>query len=178
MSGSLERRLRSFLENKTIVFDANMWIHGLLGTEPTARLLLDLCARGILRVVVDSYCIAEVLRALTQLAIKKRMNPRSMHRNLWRILNADNIIKDFREPLSISLLNYVIRRDEICLIARILDLEPKDVPYLLTAFRHSATIITTDDRSLYARRKPIKERLNIEIISTKDIKKITKEQPQ
>jgi len=169
--GSPEKRLKDFLKNRILVFDANIWIHGLLGTESISKLLLDLCVEGIIRVVVDSYCVAEVLRALFRLAEKKRLDPNTLQRNFWRILNADNVIKDFGLSISRSLIGYVIRKDEIRLIARILGLESKDVPYLLTAFKHSAIIITTDDRSLYAQKELIKKKLNIEIMSTRDLQK-------
>ncbi len=55
------------------------------------------------------------------------------------------------------------RLPEFRIIAKILDLEVKDVPYLVAAFQHSAVLISNNLRSLVDKRKLIEKNLGVKI---------------
>ncbi|MHA1710240.1 MAG: PIN domain-containing protein [Candidatus Baldrarchaeia archaeon] len=154
---------------KTLVLDANVWIYGLLGTSRDAMDLISRCLKGECKVVVNSYVVAEVTRVLKRVAIEIRRDPLELERSFWRILNSDNVVKDFIHPITDDLINMMRRRPEILMIAQILEIEPKDVPYLILAFKCDVPVVTTDERSLARKRKRIKELIGVEVLTLKEI---------
>nr|MDO8046076.1 hypothetical protein [Candidatus Baldrarchaeota archaeon] len=58
---------------------------------------------------------------------------------------------------------------EIQMISKILEIEPKDVPYLVLAFKHKVPIITTDERSLAKKSEKIRKLTRVEISTVKGL---------
>ena len=58
---------------------------------------------------------------------------------------------------------------EIQMISKILEIGPKDVPYLVLAFKHKVPIITTDERSLAKKSEKIRKLTRVEISTVKGL---------
>ena len=80
-----------------------------------------------------------------------------LERDLWIILNSDFVVQEFDRPVSEGLLRELRRAPEILLISKFLELEQKDVPYLVIAFKTGSKIVSTDERSLVSRRREMKK---------------------
>jgi len=159
---------RNLSQNKIIILDANVWIKGILSIDSTARNIINVSLKGRLKIVVNSYIVAEVIRVLKRIAIRIGVNPLKLERDFWILINSDNVIRDFSLPISENLLEFLRNKDEILLIARALDLEPKDVPYIVLAFKYKSSVITEDKRSIYKKRKELEKRLKIKIFSSNE----------
>jgi len=146
------------------VLDAGVWIRGLLGADKDCLEVLRLVLRKKVRVVVNSYCVAEVTRALKRISYRLSLDSRSLERDLWIILNSDFVVQEFDRPVSEGLLRELRRAPEILLISKLLELEPKDVPYLVIAFKTGSKIVSTDERSLISKRREIEEKIGVKIL--------------
>jgi hypothetical protein len=58
---------------------------------------------------------------------------------------------------------------EYRIISRLLDLEVKDVPYLVAAFQHKAILVSENIRSLVSKRQGIQTALNIDIKTSEEL---------
>jgi len=154
-----------------IILDANVWIKAIFGFDKLALSIIKKCLKGELYIIVNSYIIAEITRVLKRIAYRIGLNPLNLERKFWIIINSPYVIKDFKEPLSEDLLRMIRKKDEILVIAKTFNLEPKDVPYIVSAFKHRAIIITYDDRSLYKMRDEIKKKINVMIKTPKEFQK-------
>ena len=67
--------------------------------------------------------------------------------------------------VSASLIGEVQRKPEFRLIAKLLGLEVKDVPYVVTAFQFDAILVTADVRSILNKRGTMKQVLGLVIMS-------------
>ncbi|MHA1617351.1 MAG: PIN domain-containing protein [Candidatus Njordarchaeales archaeon] len=166
--------LKNSSRSRIIVLDANIWIKGLFGISKEARQIIKDCLNRKLRIVVNSYIVAEVVRVLKRIAMRSKLNPLKLERNFWIIINSESVIKDFITPVSEDLIEFLKNKDEILLISKIFNLEPKDVPYIVLAFKFKAPIITEDKRSIYIKRREIEERIGIRILTLKEFKAYNK----
>lgn len=160
--------MKNLSKAKMLILDANIWIYGLLGTNKEATDTILKCIKGEYKIIVNSYIVAEVSKALKRIAIRIRRDPLELEKLLWKILNSDNAIKDFHHPVAEDLIEITKKSTEILMISQILKTEPKDIPYLTLAFKHKIPIITTDERSLAKNKENIKKMIGINILSLKD----------
>ncbi len=54
------------------------------------------------------------------------------------------------------------------MIARMLELEPKDVSYLVLSYTHDAVLVTEDFRSIISKKDPILELLQVRIVTSSE----------
>nr|MDO8046077.1 PIN domain-containing protein [Candidatus Baldrarchaeota archaeon] len=60
---------------KTLILDANIWVHGILGTLKEATDIILKCIKGEYKILVNSYIVAEVTRVLKRIAIRIHRDP-------------------------------------------------------------------------------------------------------
>lgn len=157
------------LKNRIVILDANIWIKGLFGFNKKAKSLIERCLNNEFKTAVSSYIIAEIVRVIKRICIKIGRDSIELERKLWIILNSKQIIKDFNVPITEDLIEFTKRKDEIKLIAKTFEIESKDVPYIVLAYKMNGCIVTEDNRSLYQRREIITKQLDIEIYSPDEI---------
>lgn len=132
------------------ILDTNLWIFGTLGTHERAVDLLAAIDRAETTGALDAYIVQEILDAF---ATPGMLTP----------IERDRVQTAFLErlPGMIGLIEAPSHRDiaadvvqnrrqatEIQLLAQILDIQPKDVPILVLAYRHAdrkPTILTNDE---------------------------------
>ena len=152
------------LEIKQRVLDCNVWIEIL--TNPNDKLRNVLFNKDSeYQIILSSYMIVEILKVLKRLASKFNISSNELERLFWDFTRKKNIQLNFDNTLSDALINEVKNRSEILVLAKVLDLEPKDVPYIIVAFTNKSIVITHDERSIINKRNLIKEKLEIEILT-------------
>ncbi len=146
-----------------LVFDACTWILALHGHDPP-HALLKRCLQlpESVTIIVNSYCLLEVLSVL------KKTTHQPVEKHFWGILNSPTCVLDFELPLSRDLMKTVRKKTEIVMLAKLLDLEPKDVPYLVLSFKHRAHFVTEDVRSIHSKKKRFQETLPVMIIDSSE----------
>ena len=149
---------------KQIALDCNVWIEIL--TNPNDKLRNVLFNKDSeYQIILSSYMIVEILKVLKRLASKFNISSNELERLFWDFTRKKNIQLNFDNTLSDALINEVKNRSEILVLAKVLDLEPKDVPYIIVAFNNKSIVITQDERSIINKRNFIKEKLEIEILT-------------
>ncbi len=146
-----------------LVLDACTWILALHGHDPS-HALLKKCLQlpESVSIIVNSYCLVEVLSVL------KKTTHQSIERDFWGILNSPTCVLDFELPLSRDLMKTVRKKTEIVMLAKLLDLEPKDVPYIVLSFKHGAYLVTEDVRSIHSKKKQFQEALPVMIVDSSE----------
>jgi hypothetical protein len=109
--------------------------------------------------------VVEILRVLKRLSVRLSISYTELEIHFWEICSLSCIKTDFKEPFTEALISEVRRIPEFRIIAKILDLVVKDVPYLVTAFQHSAILVSNDLRSLVNKRNLIENNLGIRILT-------------
>lgn len=157
----MNKRLKS--EFHCVILDCNVWITDFLRKTSKLR---EKIALNNYQVVVTSYMVVEILRVLKRVSPRLSASYSELESHFWQICSYDYIKTDFKEPFSESLISEVKRLPEFRIIAKILALELKDVPYLVAAFQHNAILVSNDLRSLINKRVPIQKSLGIIIQTT------------
>jgi len=164
------RRISSNTESRvSAILDCNIWIQLLLGKN---NLLQQKIIIQKYPLIITSYGIVEILRVLKRFASQWKKNYFDLEEKFWDILNLESIQKEFQAPISESLLNEIKRAPEYRLIAEALNLEIKDVPYIVTAYQFKAILVTTDDRTIISKRQDLNKRLGIIIKSLNEFLEI------
>jgi len=153
---------------KRVILDTCVWVNGLLHVDPHADRIIKAIANQELEVVISSYGVVEVFTVFRRLAWELRVPPTVLERDIWAIWNQSNVIKEFSTDITMALLYEVRRQKEIELLAKILELEPKDVPFIVLAYNHKIPLITTDERSLWANRQKIEKMTGVRILLSKE----------
>ena len=148
---------------KSVIFDCNVWITDFLKKESELR---NKITNNKYQVILTSYMVVEILRVLKRLSIRLSISYTELETRFWEICSLNYIKIDFKEPFTESLISEVRRIPEFRIIAKILDLEVKDVPYLVAAFQHTAILVSNDLRSLIDKRNLIEKNLGIKIRTT------------
>lgn len=154
-----------------VILDANVWIKGLLNVDPSCAEIINAVRTGKLEPVISSYAAAEVVAVLRRIGQKFERAPEALERDWWAIINLTNVAKDFEEDITSSLLREIRLSSEICLLADILKIEAKDVPYIVLARKYNAPLITDDKRSLIDVRERIQELANVSVRSAAEEEK-------
>ena len=149
-------------KRKPAVLDCNAWLY-LLSAKDT-RLKEKIFERGY-PVIITSYGVVEILRALKRLSKDIAAGYASLEEDFWDVCNLTTIQKEFTSVISASLIGEVQRKPEFRLIAKLLGLEVKDVPYVVTAFQFDAILVTADVRSILNKRGTMKQVLGLVIMS-------------
>lgn len=131
------------------ILDTNLWVFGTLQTHKRATELLDAIERGETTSAINAYIVQEALAAFdrTQSLSPTERDAVKTH-FLSRLSRMTGLVeapssRDVRD----SLLSERRSATRTKLVARILDIQPKDVPILVLAFDHidrEPTILTND----------------------------------
>jgi len=154
-----------------LILDCNLWIELITKKECHLR---EKILTGNYSIIITSYMAVETLRVLKRLSSKMNISLSKLETHFWEFLFHDNITMNFKQVFTESLINEIKDLPEIKIIASLLDLERKDVPYIVAAFQYNAIFLTEDVRSLLEKRNLIKQKLNIEILSMDEFLKRVK----
>ena len=149
----------------SVIFDCNVWITDFFKKESGLR---NKITDSKYQVILTSYMVVEILRVLKRLPTRISISYTDLETRFWEICSLNYIKTDFKEPFSESLISEVRRIPEFRIIAKIMDLEVKDVPYLVAAFQHTAILVSNDLRSLVDKRNLIENHLGIKIRTTQE----------
>lgn len=147
-------------EIQSVIFDCNVWITDFFKKKSELRKKIT---DNEYQVILTSYMVVEILRVLKRISIRLSISYSELENCFWEICSLNYIKTDFKEPFTESLISEVRRIPEFRIIAKILDLEVKDVLYLVAAFQHTAILVSNDLRSLIDKRDLIKKALGIMI---------------
>lgn len=145
---------------QSVIFDCNVWITDFFTKESNLR---NKIVNNKYEVILTSYMVVEILRVFKRLSSRLSLSYTDLETRFGEVCSLDYIKPDFKEPFTDSLISEMRRLPEFRIIAKILDLEVKDVPYLVAAFQHSAVLVSNDLRSLVDKRKLIEKTLGVKI---------------
>ncbi len=141
-----------------IILDCNLWIKLLLEKMSPLRLCL---IRYEFPIVLTSYMVVEILRVLKRLAVRSSTSYAEIEAKFWDFCSQSFIQKDFQQPFTETLISDVKKAPEYRIIAKLLGIEAKDVPYLVAAFQHNVILISDDVRSLISKSENLKQKLGV-----------------
>ena len=147
-------------EMQSVIFDCNVWITDFFKKKSELR---NKITHSKHQVILTSYMVVEILRVLKRLSPRLSISYTELETRFWEICSLSYIKTDFKEPFTESLISEVRRIPEFRIIAKILDLEIKDVPYLVAAFQHTAILVSNNLRSLIIKRNLIEKSLGSKI---------------
>jgi predicted nucleic acid-binding protein len=132
-----------------IILDTNLWVFGTLGTRKEAVELLNEIETGEVNSVISAYMVQEALNAFDRtpgLNSSERDEFKTLF--LTRLSRMTGLL-EAPSSRDVSALLLEERRSNVQtqLLARILDVQAKDVPVLVLAFEHEdrePTILTND----------------------------------
>lgn len=148
---------------KKVVLDTCVWVNGFLNSDPYSREILEAIVDNRIEIIISSYGVAECMNTLRRLAKELRMPPVSIERDIWAIWNQKNVIKQFEEDIANSLVKEVRKQTEILLIAKLLNLEPKDVPFIILSYSNKVPLVTCDKRSIWDFKDEIYKKLGVHV---------------
>ncbi len=146
-----------------LILDCNLWIRILLEKNSPLRSYLT---KNEFPIVLTSYMVVEILRVLKRLAIRSSTSYTEIEAKFWDFCASSFIQKDFQQPFSETLIADVKKAPEYRIIAKLLGVEAKDVPYLVAAFQHKAILISDDVRSLISKSESLKKKLGITLLTS------------
>jgi len=131
------------------ILDTNLWVFGTLGTNAQAEGLLDEIERGETASAINAYMVQEALNAFGRtpsLSPEERDELKTLF--LSRLTRMTGLLeapssRDFAD----SLLDERRSNVHTQLLARVVEIQPKDIPILVLAFEHrdrTPTILTND----------------------------------
>lgn len=131
------------------ILDTNLWVFGTLETNDRAAQLLDDIERGETVSAINAYMVQEALNAFDRtpgLSAREQDELKTLF--LTRLTRMTGLIeapssRDFAD----SLLDERRTNIHTQLLARITDVQPKDIPIVVLAFKHrnrEPTIYTND----------------------------------
>ena len=131
------------------ILDTNLWVFGTLGTNERAVEVLDAIEHGEMIAAINAYIVQEALAAfdnLRSLSPAERDDVKTLF--LTRLSRMTGLIEaPSSRDVAGSLLDERRSATHIRLLARVLDIQPKDIPIVVRAFDHSdrdPTILTND----------------------------------
>lgn len=131
------------------ILDTNLWVFGTLRTHERAVEELDAIERGETTSAINAYIVQEALAAfdrLQSLSPAERDDAQTLF--LTRLFRMTGLIEaPSSRDVAESLLDERRSATHVRLLARVLDIQPKDVPIVVLAFDHydrEPTILTND----------------------------------
>lgn len=132
------------------ILDTNLWVFGTLGTKDRAGSLLDSIEHGDTTSAISAYMIQEALDAFDRvpgLSTTERDELKTVF--LTRLPRMTGLIEaPSSRDVYPALLEERRSGPRTRLLAAVLDVQPKDVPIVVLAFRHAErrpTILTNDE---------------------------------
>lgn len=133
-----------------IVLDSNLWVFGLLGQNDRAAAILDDIQHGETLSVINAYMLQEVLNAFER---TPQLSPAQCDEAQTAFLTRMHQMTGLLESpssrdMTQTILTETRNNTYVRFIARALDIQPKDVPILVLASKHSErgpTILTNDE---------------------------------
>lgn len=131
------------------ILDTNLWVFGTLGTHAQAVDWLDAIEAGETTPAINAYMVQELLDAFDRTpGLSAAERDAFKTEFLTRLVRMAGLLEaPSSRDISESMLADRRSSTRIQLIARILDIQPKDVPIVVLAFEHSErkpTILTND----------------------------------
>ena len=148
-----------------LVLDCNIWISDFLQEKSMLR---DIINDGHYRILITSYMAVEILRVLQRQATRLSIDFQQVERIFWSTCQDEAVDMKLKTPVSKSLVQEVKNTTEFKVIAKLLDIEVKDIPYVVAAYTYKATILISDIRSFVDKRDPIKEKLGIDVLTLEE----------
>jgi len=148
-------------ERTPAIIDCNVWIDLLSGNDALEKKIVE---EGY-PIIITSYGVVEVLRALGHIARKLKIPPGNLESKFWSFCILPSIDKQFKVPFTTSLIDEVKNTPEFRVIAKLLDMEVKDTPYIVAAFQHGACLVTQDKRSILVKKEEIKQKLGVRALT-------------
>ena len=131
------------------ILDTNLWVFGTIRTNERAVEELDAIERGETTSAINAYIVQEALAAfdrLQSLSPEERDDAQTLF--LTRLSRMTGLIEaPSSRDVAESLLDERRSATHVQLLARVLDIQPKDVPIVVLAFDHydrEPTILTND----------------------------------
>lgn len=132
-----------------IILDTNLWVFGTLSTNARAERILDEIEHGEIVSAINAYMIQEALDAFDRtpgLTAQQCDDVKTLF--LTRLTRMTGLIEaPSSRDVADSLLDHRRSATHTQLLARITDLQAKDIPILVLAFKHrdrDPTILTND----------------------------------
>lgn len=131
------------------ILDTNLWVFGTLGTHDRAAAWLDEIETGERISAISSYMVQEALRAFERVpGLSATARDSFQTEFLTRLTRMDGLVDaPASRDVYPSLLDERRTRTQTQLLARVLDIQPKDVPIVTLAFDHRTrepTILAND----------------------------------
>lgn len=132
------------------ILDTNLWVFGTLQTHERAERLLEQIERGEVVSAISAYMLQEVLNAFDR-APGLSPSERDELKTLFctRLTGMTGLIEaPSSRDVTESLLYERRSNPRTELLGRALDIQPKDVPILVLAFKHrerEPTVLTNDE---------------------------------
>lgn len=131
------------------ILDTNLWVFGTLGTNDRAERLLAEIERGETISAINAYMVQEALNAFDRtpgLTATERDELQTLF--LTRLTRMTGLVEaPSSRDVTDSLLDERRANVHTQLLARVLGIQPKDIPILVLAFEHrdrEPTILTND----------------------------------
>ncbi len=118
--------------------------------------------------ILTSYMGVEILRVLKRISSRLSISFSEFESLFWNICSHKFVKLDFKQPLTEALITEIKRIPEFKIIAKLLDLEIKDIPYLVASFQNNAMLVTDDLRSIITKRQIIDKNLGLKILTTEE----------
>jgi predicted nucleic acid-binding protein len=131
------------------ILDSNLWVFGTLRTNERAVELLDAIDRGETTSAIGAYIVQEALAAFERTqSLSPTDRDAAQTQFLTRLSRMTGLIEaPSSRDVAESLLDERRSATHTRLLARVLDIQPKDVPIVVLAFDHydrEPTILTND----------------------------------
>lgn len=132
------------------ILDTNLWVFGTLGTHERAVELLAAIDHGETTAALNAYIVQEILDAFaTPGLLTPTERDRVQTAFLERLPGMIGLIEaPSHRDIAPDIVQHRRQTSEIQLVAQILEIQPKDVPILVLAYRHAnrePTILTNDE---------------------------------
>ena len=144
------------------IFDCNVWIEIILQDTPR---IFQYFQEQNWELILTSYNAVEILRVLKRISRRTNDTFERLENLCWNLWNLPCVHPMFDKPLSDTLISEIRNIPEYNIIAKAFNLEPKDVPYIVVAFKFNATLVTLDRRSLLTRARVLSQRLGVNVLS-------------
>lgn len=137
-------------ERPMIILDSNLWVFGSLGHNDRAAALLDEIERGKTLSAISAYMVQEVMNAFArtpQLTPAERDEVQTAF--LTRLHQKTGLLEaPSSRDMTETILDETRTNTYVRFIGQPLDIQPKDVPILILAYKHAnrePTLMTNDE---------------------------------
>jgi len=144
-----------------IIFDCNIWME--IFFEDRIDLIKNVYNKY--EIIITSYCVVETLRVLRRISTKLRKSYFDLESLMCEIWNLPCINQEFDHPISNHLIPEIKNCTENKMLSKLLNVETKDVPYIIAAYKFDAILVSKDFRSLTQYADELKSKLGINVMN-------------